>query len=140
MTRPPLPEEVFRLERQQELATDVEPFGHDLAERVASGLQAGWVLAYSHRDYCGMGLYWQDGRFCYAEIYDGRPDEPALRVFDERDAFVEWFASQSSASLARLDDPKPFFRGNQVIARWRVLEFVKQADAGPPAYPQLPPD
>lgn len=135
MPRPPLPEELFRLERQQELAADVEPFGRELAERVADGLQAGWSLGYGHRDYCGMGLHWQDGRFCYAEVWDNRLDEPALRSFDEREAFVEWFAHQSTASLARLDDPRPFFHGNQVITRGRLLQFVERAESGPPTYP-----
>lgn len=139
MNRPPLPEELFRLERQRELAADVEPFGHDIAERVANGLQAGWPLGYAHRDYCGTGLHWQDGRFYYAEIYDSLPYEPMLQVFDEREAFVAWLAGQSTASLARLDAPRVFLHGNQTITRWRVLEFIEWAESRPPPqYPQRP--
>ncbi len=62
------------------------PYGDELAEKVADALQHG-PLAYSHRDYCGMGLETGTaGEYLYGEVWDGGlaisvyrfPDKAAL--------------------------------------------------------------
>jgi hypothetical protein len=45
--------------------------GLALAQAVANQLEQGLVLAFNHRDYCGMGLQYIDGVFMYAEVQDG---------------------------------------------------------------------
>lgn len=106
-----------------QLATDTTPVGHLLAEQVASKLESGQWLGYSHRDYCGMGLEYRERRFVYGELQDGMI-YIVKRQFDSRSAFVEWLAVQSTASLARLDEADDFVRGNQVITRQRLQAFV----------------
>ncbi|WP_223607828.1 hypothetical protein [Chryseobacterium sp. OSA05B] len=101
---------------------DTSPFGERLANLVADQLQTGEILAYGHRDYCGMGMKVnEDQQFLYGEVYDGDFDSP--RIFETRDLFVTWLSAQSTASLARLDD-KEFFQGNQVITKKRLLDFI----------------
>lgn len=104
------------------LASDTLAFGPVLASQVADKLESGYVLRYGHRDYCGMGMAMNEKKeFLYAEIWDSGFSEP--RIFPSKDLFVAWLVQQSTSSLARLDDA-PFFRGNQVITRKRLLEFI----------------
>ncbi|MGK6341014.1 hypothetical protein ACMGDK_02175 [Chryseobacterium sp. DT-3] len=101
---------------------DSVAFGVRLANLVADKLQTGAVLGYSHRDYCGMGMKVnEDQKFIYGEIYDGDFDPP--RIFETRELFVTWLSSQSTASLARLDDEE-FYKENQVITKKRLLDFI----------------
>lgn len=98
-----------------------DPVGNELAEQVAIALQANW-LAYGHRDYCGMGLDYQEGVYRYGEVWDGYLEEKIR--FTDRDQFIHWLANQSDASLARLEDKDSFYWGNQTITRQRLKEFV----------------
>jgi hypothetical protein len=50
-------EEKRRLQEMKDrIGSQKTPYGRELAEMVAGALDGGGVLAYSHRDYCGMGL------------------------------------------------------------------------------------
>ncbi|WP_346318946.1 hypothetical protein [Chitinophaga sp. YIM B06452] len=113
----------------QELAADTAFFGYHLASQVAGKLDEGHSLGYFHRDYCGMGLQKNDkGEYLYGELHDGYMDGllKAPSKFGSRKAFVDWLAFQSTASLARLNDSEPFFRGNQTITRKRLEDFLRQ--------------
>ncbi|HAH11067.1 MAG TPA: hypothetical protein DCL54_06790 [Alphaproteobacteria bacterium] len=100
------------------------PYGPALAEQVADALARGVQILHTHRDYCGMGLRrLDDGRFCYAQVFDGILDpayDPAAMMFETRGAFVAWLAQQSDASLDGRDHPDAFFRGNQRLTRARL--------------------
>lgn len=107
-------------------AWDTEIFGTRIAEQVADKLEAGHFLGFRHRDYCGMAMNLnEDKHFLYGELYDGI-DFSVPQVFKSRDSFVAWLSSQSTASLARLDDDE-FYKGNQVITRSRLLEFIGES-------------
>ncbi|NQX38621.1 hypothetical protein SAMN05421820_101652 [Pedobacter steynii] len=111
------------------LGSDTLAFGPVLADQVTDKLELGYLLSYSHRDYCGMGMAMNEKKeFLYGEIWDGAFSEP--RIFPNRDLFVAWLAQQSTSSLARLDDGD-FFSGNQIISRKRLLDFIA------PDYPKL---
>ena len=119
---------------------DPTPYGPHLASRVAAYLEQGHGIGYGHRDYCGMGLEFTDGKFCYAELNDGRmnpPDELLAdtsglsRVFSDRAAFISWLAAQSDITLARLEDPSDFYHRNQTLTRDRFEEFLRICDAVP---------
>lgn len=104
------------------LASDTLAFGPVLAAQVTDKLEAGYVLSYGHRDYCGMGMAMNEKKeFLYGEIWDSAFSEP--KIFPNRDLFVSWLALQSTSSLARLDDGD-FFSGNQIISRKRLLDFI----------------
>lgn len=98
-------------------------FGHQLSEKVATRLDRGDTLAYGHRDYCGRGLWRNDaGDYCYGFVWDYALEED--QVFKSRSEFVEWLAAQSNASLSMANSPDPFYRGNQVITKKRLEDFV----------------
>jgi predicted metal-dependent HD superfamily phosphohydrolase len=119
---------------------DPTPYGRDLAERVAVFLKQGHALLHGHRDYCGMGLVFSHGRFCYGQVEDGwilppdeltaSPDSPH-RVFARQEDFVEWLASQSDLSLARLEAEDSFYHRNQTLTRERLEEFAAVRESVP---------
>lgn len=115
--------ETLRLQAlKQSLLARNDPYGRELAEQVAAALSYG-ALCYSHRDYCGMGLEKNaDGNYIYAAIWDGWL-EP-VHTFSTRQAFVQWLASQSDASLSRVNEVDTWVWNNQVINRQRLEEFV----------------
>lgn len=110
--------------------------GSDLADRVAQVLEAGKVLAHQHRDYCGMGLRYADGKFIYGEVNDGLlPSDHEVkhwqaggdierRSFSSRLAFVEWLASQSNESLSGANLTQEWLRNNQRLTVERLEAFA----------------
>lgn len=108
-------------DKKNRLQQRTDKFGTVLAGQVADVLHR-QSLAYSHRDYCGMGLELRDGFYMYGEVQDGCL-QPSLR-FGERAEFVEWLSGQSDASLARLEENNAWYWGNQVINRERLEDFV----------------
>ena len=115
-----------------------EPYGRELAERVADRLERGEALVYAHREYCGMGLCYTGSQYVYGEVMDGlvimpadlaswgvNPSRLKQRVFDSREAFVAWLAQQSDESLYGYELDDPWRRGNQRITRARLEAFVR---------------
>lgn len=109
---------------------DTTPYGTALAECVAAKLERGKCVTDHHRDYCGMGLWFIQGHYCYDESWDGQPPDLEFmlapntrggRVFAERAAFVEWLAAQSDHSLAGFEK-EGFFHQNSTITRKRLWE------------------
>jgi hypothetical protein len=101
---------------------DPTPYGAALANAVADALDRGVILAYSHRDYCGMGLCRTDAGYDYGPVYDGLLYDTT--TFPTRAAFVAWLAGQSDATFAGRDDPSPFNWDNQRITRARLTEAI----------------
>lgn len=100
-----------------------EPFGSDLAWRVARKLETGAALGYSHRDYCGMGLEkGEDGSFLYTSLWDGFRANKPERSFQDAEHFARWLAQQSDLSLSNYGDDFAFL--NQTLNRKRLEEFV----------------
>lgn len=109
-------------------APDQTPYGRTLAERVADRLEAGGCVSGRHREFCGMGLWFMEGCYCYDESWDARPPELEAmlrpntrggRVFRARGEFVAWFAAQSDHSLAGFEKDA-WFHQNQTITRERL--------------------
>ncbi len=98
------------------------PYGASLAHAVATLLRRGVPIAYEHRDYCGMGLVFEDGAYVYGSFYDGHLQEVVARFDTERD-FVAWLAAQTDDALAGHDAP-PFERDNQRLTRARLAAAV----------------
>jgi hypothetical protein len=77
-----------------------EPYGLELAERVAQLLDSGGQIADCHAYYCGTGFVRDGGQYCWSHIDDGYPGQ-VLMGFASRAAFVEWLAAQTDATLER---------------------------------------
>ncbi|MBK6529176.1 MAG: hypothetical protein IPF99_06195 [Deltaproteobacteria bacterium] len=101
-----------------------EPYGVALARAVAGVLRRGVAIAHQHRDYCGMGLVFDDGAYLYGSIYDGQMQEVAARFDTERD-FVAWLAAQTDDALAGHEAP-PFERDNQRLTRARLVAAIDE--------------
>jgi hypothetical protein len=104
---------------------DTTPYGRLLAERVADYLLEQKKIAYNHRDYCGMGLFYREGKFLYGQVCDGdlgdwRGGSASVAAFPDREAFITWLSQQSDDSLYGHEEQDCFFRGNQRITRARL--------------------
>lgn len=97
------------------------------------------MLAYAHRDYCGMGLAKDGDVYVYDAVQDGDPPARATgpqssserQVFSGRAPFVDWLSAQSDASLSGRDLEERFLRHNQRLTLERLDTFV--AGASPAA-------
>lgn len=119
------------------MTTASDLFGLALANAVADRLTSGATLAYTHPEYCGTGLAYENGAFICAEVYDGQLPSPTqvsnmqargenveYQSFASRADFVNWLAAQSDATLAGQQLPQEWQRGNQRLTRQRLQEFV----------------
>eukprot|EP00966_Prymnesium_polylepis_P022550 518696-Prymnesium_polylepis.1 len=98
---------------------DDKPYGTALAEAVAEHLKSGHYYVYEHRDYCGVGLQYEEARsrFSMGMAMDGcMAAETTWAATDNRsatDEFVCWLAEQSDSTLHG--------DGNQRLTRARLL-------------------
>jgi hypothetical protein len=121
------------------MSNSSDTVGIELAQAVATKLEQGFVLAFNHRDYCGMGLQYIDGVFMYAEVQDGflptienlRDDQQSGAManiqhllFYTRAEFIDWLASQSDHTLSGSAIADEFIRNNQRLTVKRLQEFV----------------
>ena len=105
--------------------------GRELAARVADQLDKGLALHNSHRDYCGMGLAKDGGKYVYDWVHDGYPPSAApgghfsseRLVFNSREEFIGWLQWQSDNSLAGSRLEWGFLRGNQRLTLERLRQF-----------------
>ncbi|QEC53913.1 hypothetical protein EDD80_10892 [Anseongella ginsenosidimutans] len=113
---------------------DKENYGRELAGKVAEKLKRDPIelnedgyyvgsggLRLSHRDYCGTGLYFFEGKFTLGEVNDGMGPYPVLITFENQEEFVEWLASQSDQSMS-LCSRDSF--NNQTVTRIRLEYFL----------------
>ncbi|TCS32441.1 hypothetical protein EDC30_1235 [Paucimonas lemoignei] len=125
-------------EIRRSVVMSTEPYGRELAEAVANRLERGDILAYGHRDYCGIGLRYADGEYIYGEVSDGElpsraqlskwtdvPAQMERRVFSSRNLFVSWLADQSDESLHGRELQDKWLVGNQRLSKRRLDSFAK---------------
>lgn len=106
------------------MATDTQVYGLALARSVADYLMTVGGIYHQHRDYCGMGLWWENDFFGYGEVEDGWPAS-AEKSFASAEDFSCWLADQSDHSLSRIDHPDRFKRANQCLTRKRLEQVLK---------------
>lgn len=91
-------------------AEQAVPFGEEVATAIAELLQRGLIVAYRHRDWCGMGLRYAEGVFVYGAVNDGEllmSSEAAhlnltgqdRKEFRDTASFVQWLSLQTGQSL-----------------------------------------
>jgi hypothetical protein len=108
-------------------STNIDPdnieVGRELAVKVAKRLKMKCDLMFDHRDYCGIGLTWQERQFQYGRVFDGYKMKPLL-TFDSQHDLVDWLAAQTNKSLSGIDEIDLSYRNNQRITIERLLAFV----------------
>ncbi len=115
---------------------DKEPFGVKLTKQVARKLQSipsykQYVFFYSHRDYCGHGLWFNEGSFELCFVHDGYPDNRIMKWDNEQD-FIAFLSKQSDYTCSGADTNEKTFHttnkwqmNNQTLTRARLKAFVK---------------
>jgi hypothetical protein len=111
--------------------------GTALANTVADRLLAGQKLAYSHPEYCGIGLAYEDGQFVCAEVYEGQlmsegqyqrglaqGDALEFQAFPSRALFVAWLAAQSDEQFSGRHLPNAWAHDNQRLTLQRLQGFA----------------
>jgi len=98
-------------------------YGEALAHKVADFLERGGLIAYDHRDYCGMGLIYDidKKKFAYCNVNDGAGFY-VEQGFDTAKSFVQWLSKQSDESLSGENETE-FLRDNQRITRERLTNL-----------------
>jgi len=115
-------------DREAFRALNTQIFGEQLVVRVAEKLKSypdGLYL--SHRDYCGIGLYFFEDKFVIGEVNDGRGPDPVLINFENQGEFTNWLTRQSNQSMS-LCTRSSF--NNQTITKTR-LEYFLEEDYSP---------
>lgn len=139
------PEKPYEKLTQKELEVYRElsstPYGETLARQVAEKLirdsserskngsySTGGGLYHSHRDYCGIGLYYYDRQFVIGEVNDAMGPDPVLVAFDDREEFISWLAGQSdqSMSLVVSDRYGSTRFNNQTITKIRLEWYLEE--------------
>src|SRR4030095_5622855 len=111
------------------------PYGTSVARQVALALKEGRELRDQHRDYCGHGFVFRDGRFQLVEFGDGYAIHKPIAEWATEKEFVAFLAQQSDYGCSGGDPSAPIFHeddpwllNNQRITEARLQKFVAGAD------------
>lgn len=140
-----LPETLQKAELKTYQSLSSKEYGEPLARSVAAKLNlmqsseknnylSGGGLYHSHRDYCGVGLYFFESKFTIGEVNDGMGPYPIIATFENEDEFVRWLCHQSDQSMSLVvavkDNSVSFKFNNQTITKTR-LEYFLEAEYSP---------
>lgn len=106
-------------------------YGKEFATEVANSLEQKTQLFHNtHRDYCGTGFYYQNGKYMFCYVYDGFPDKH-IKEFDNRDNFIEWLGAQNDWNMSgcnpeavELFEKDLFTRNNQRCLKKTLETFL----------------
>ncbi len=136
-------DEARYLEQRQRVAEELRdkldrrPFGTELAERLWRALMrmrvGGGVIVDYHRDYCGHGLIRTKDGVMLCEVEDGSGyTHTTTASWDQKEAFVAFFARQSDFTCSGWDPSEPAFasadewhRNNQRLTRKVFERFLR---------------
>src|SRR5690606_41751502 len=109
-----------------------EPYRITLAAAVVGQLRRHPIALYhAHRDYCGTGLYFIDGKFTLGEVNDGMGPHPVLATFDNEVVFVEWLARQSDQRMALIFNTTYGSKFNNQTITGKRLEWYLEENYSP---------
>ena len=91
-------------------ALDKTDIGLELADVTAERLKLGKGLFNNHRDYCGHGLDYINGKYTLLEIHDGNPDwSEVIAEWETKTDFVNFLSRQSDWSLSGANKDEALF-------------------------------
>lgn len=111
------------------MPNDTNPYGRGLAEQIAQLLRQAEGIYHVHRDYCGMGLWFDKGAYYYGPVHEGYPTGEI--TFATELAFVHWLAQQSDESLCGRETGNDWLIDNQRITRARLEAALRAAGITP---------
>jgi len=109
-------------------------YGSSFAEKVIKKVREKGAMNYSHRDYCGIGLFYNGIEFIFSQVYDSMQyrGEPIITFKHEEEA-IEFLGGQSDYSMSGLDKESVFREGrdwyqkNQRITRKMMQRFINDS-------------
>lgn len=113
-------------------ALSKENFSKELIEKFAKRLKQNQGLSYSHRDFCGHGIEYSQGRYELVEIHDG--DFNAKNVilsWKTEEEFIVFMIGQSDytmsckcTSFPEIYSKETSGWGNQTISEKRISDYI----------------
>lgn len=105
---------------------DMEPYGIDIATKVCKKLMQNpgedHGLYFSHRDYCGLGLYYINLQFILGVVNDGYGPAPLLASCDSENDFVDWLSRESDQTMSLYGS----HFNNQTITKSRLEWYLEE--------------
>ncbi|TVZ39013.1 hypothetical protein P886_3400 [Alteromonadaceae bacterium 2753L.S.0a.02] len=87
-----------------------EAIGVELSRNVARKLRSGKSIYNQHRDYCGHGLTYKEGKYCFIVVHDGWLGySEVIASFDSEESFVSFLSRQSDFTLSGASMQEPVF-------------------------------
>lgn len=115
--------------RKEELALfynlDAVPYGKALATSVSQKLKKApdvyHGLYHSHRDYCGLGLFYENGFFKLTTVNDGYGPDITVANFNSQSDFLAWLTKENDQSMSLYGDKF----NNQTITKLRLEWYLE---------------
>lgn len=105
---------------------DNQPYGPDLADQVAEKLRLPKYqdsgLFHSHRDYCGLGFFYDQGQYTMGVVHDGYSPGKPIVTFEDQQEFTTWLANENNQNMALFGEKF----NNQTITRVRLKWFLEE--------------
>ena len=100
-------------------------YGIELAVKVTEKLikatDVYYGLYHAHRDYCGLGFFYENGSFTLSVVNDGyAPGEP-IANFDSKNDFTKWLALENDQSMSLYGEKF----NNQTITKIRLEWYLE---------------
>jgi len=110
-------------------------FGNKLSKKVAKKLRSilgQYDFFYSHKDYCGHGIWFNENSFELCIVSDGYPDKRIMKWDNEND-FIMFLSKQSDYTCSGADineklfyTSAPWELNNQRLTEERLKDFVNE--------------
>ncbi len=92
-----------------------------VAEKLAKSTSEYEGLYFSHRDYCGIGIFVQKEKFVLSTVYDGYGVDSIIAEFDSKSEFIEWLSNESDQSMSLFGEKF----NNQTITKLRLNWYLE---------------
>lgn len=105
---------------------NAEPYGEVLAIKICEKLMGNPGenngLYFSHRDYCGLGIFFNQEQFTLSTVYDGNGIDSIIAIFDSKTEFIKWLAGENDQSMSLFGERF----NNQTITKLRLEWFLEK--------------
>jgi hypothetical protein len=99
-----------------------ETLAADITEKLLKSEDTFKGLYHAHRDYCGIGLFYENGTFTLSIVDDGyAPGEP-IAIFDSQTDFTAWLSQESDQSMSLYGQNF----NNQTITKVRLDWYLEE--------------
>ncbi|MGC1203709.1 MAG: hypothetical protein WA839_02350 [Flavobacteriaceae bacterium] len=108
-----------------------EKYGNEFALKVTRKLMSTDYknngIYFSHRDYCGIGMFFSKEKFILTTVfdgygYDGYGSEEVIVEFDSDTEFINWLSNENDQSMSLYGEKF----NNQTITKLRLDWFLQE--------------